>query len=93
MEKPRDEPPAPETVVEIDASPRLGRPELLCYREYENPPDIIPGRSDRDWMDATHQRFAYRCTPLAVANASGWELVLPFSYSATWNGGPQVGDV
>jgi len=25
-------------------------------------------------MDATSDRFAYRCTPLSIANASGWEI-------------------
>lgn len=68
-------------------------PELLCYPEYEGAPEIIAGRSARDWMDATAQRFAYRCTPLAIANATGWEITLPFSFSATWNGGPLVSDV
>jgi hypothetical protein len=38
-------------------------------------------------MDDTNQRFAYRCIPLSIANASGWEIVLPFSFSAVWNGG------
>jgi hypothetical protein len=68
-------------------------PELDCYREYDNPPEIVPGRIERDWMDATTQHFAYRCTPLPIANSSGWEIVLPMSFSATWNGGPLPSDV
>jgi len=44
-------------------------------------------------MDATSQHFAYRCTPLSIANTSGWELVLPGSFSATWHGGHLVSDV
>ncbi len=25
----------------------------------------------RDWMDKAHQRFPYRCLPLAIANQAG----------------------
>jgi hypothetical protein len=71
----------------------IAHPDLDCFREYENPPKIIPGRSSRDWMDATSQRFAYRCTPLPVANASGWEIILPFPISAHWNGGNHPDDM
>ena len=68
-------------------------PDLHCYREYSNAPDIIPGRSERDWMDGTTEKFAYRCTPLPIANASGWEVTLPVSFLATWNGGLTPADV
>ena len=68
-------------------------PDLHCYREYSDPPEIVPGRPERDWMDATTQRFAYRCTPLPIANSSGWEIILPMSFSATWTGGPLTSDV
>jgi len=68
-------------------------PKLEAFREYADPPALIAGRADRDWMEATTQRFAYRCTPLPIANASGWELVLPCSFLATWNGGPLTSDI
>lgn len=38
-------------------------------------------------MDATDERFAYRCIPLSIANASGWEILCPVTFEATWNGG------
>jgi hypothetical protein len=68
------------------ADNRLDPPELTCYRLKNNPPAIIPGGSERRWMDETVQRFAYRCTPLSIANASGWEILSPCAFSATWNG-------
>ena len=68
-------------------------PDFHCFREYGEAPEIIPGRPERDWMDATTQRFAYRCTPLPIANSSGWEIILPMSFSATWTGGPLVEDI
>ncbi|MGO8800952.1 MAG: DUF6065 family protein [Roseiarcus sp.] len=69
------------------ASGGVPAPELLCYPTEPEPPKIIPARAHRAWMDATNERFAYRCTPLSIANASGWELILPFSFDATWMGG------
>jgi hypothetical protein len=42
----------------------------------------------RDWMDATDQRFAYRCLPLAIANQAGWLIHCPASFRACWDGGP-----
>ncbi|MEO0931224.1 MAG: DUF6065 family protein [Pseudomonadota bacterium] len=68
-------------------------PDLECFKEYDNPPAIVPGRSSRDWMDKTTSRFAYRCTPLPIANSSGWEIIMPFSVSAHWNGGDLPNDV
>src|SRR5690349_16514356 len=43
---------------------------------------------DRDWMDASAQRFAYRCLPLTIANQAGWLIANPVSFSVTWDGGP-----
>jgi len=48
--------------------------------------DIRPAPLERDWMDATDQRFAYRCLPLAIANAFGWEVLCPEAFKATWDG-------
>lgn len=53
----------------------------------------MPGRADRAWMDATPDRFAYRCLPLSIANSFGWELLLPCRVEATWNGGPELADL
>lgn len=68
-------------------------PRIECFPEYEGAPPIIPGKPERDWMDATTNRFAYRCTPLPIANASGWDVVMPFALEATWTGGNAVSDL
>lgn len=68
-------------------------PGIECYPEYEGAPTIVPGRSERDWMDATAHRFAYRCTPLPIANASGWDVLMPFGVDITWTGGDQTSDL
>ncbi len=55
--------------------------------------DIRPAPVERDWMDATGQRFAYRCLPLNIANAHGWEILSPSAFTAIWDGGSDIGAV
>lgn len=50
--------------------------------------DIRPAPVERDWMDATGDRFAYRCLPLAIANAHGWEILCRVGFVARWDGTP-----
>ena len=47
----------------------------------------------RDWMDATPNKFAYRCLPLTIANQTGWIVNNPIGFTATWNGQPGPGNV
>ena len=42
---------------------------------------------ERDWMEQSPLRFAYRCLPLAIANRSGWIIRNPTTFVAVWNGG------
>lgn len=44
-------------------------------------------------MDEFTDRHAYRCLPLTIANCTGWEIVTPAPFRATWNGGPTLADV
>src|SRR5580658_678757 len=76
-----------------DARAAIGPPELTCYRLWPGSPELTPARADRDWMDATRERFAYRCIPLSIANASGWEIALPFAFEAAWYGGDDLSTV
>ena len=52
--------------------------------------DIRPAPVERDWMDATNQRYAYRCLPLSIANSHGWEILCASGFSAVWAGGPEL---
>jgi hypothetical protein len=47
---------------------------------------------ERDWMDASINRFAYRCLPLAIANRAGWIIRNPTTFVAVWNGGLSMND-
>jgi len=59
---------------------------FVGYLTGEGPLDIRPAPLERDWMDATSERYAYRCLPLNIANTYGWEILCPAAFTATWNG-------
>lgn len=58
------------------------------YRLRADAPPIAPASAQRNWMDATSSRVAYRCLPLSMANSSGWEMRLPADVTVSWNGKP-----
>lgn len=60
--------------------------DLICYVDEGWLPLIRPAPATRPWMDATPESFAYRCLPLNIANAHGWEVLSPCGFEATWNG-------
>ena len=45
--------------------------------------DIVPGQRFREWLSP----HAYRCLPLAAANELGWDILMPGTVEASWNGG------
>lgn len=54
---------------------------------------LEPAPTDREWMDHSGQRFAYRCLPLVIANQAGWIIRCPVSFSVRWNGGGKLSDL
>ncbi|HUN40618.1 MAG TPA: DUF6065 family protein [Acetobacteraceae bacterium] len=67
--------------------------DLICYLRPGWDPTIRPAEPTREWMDQTRHSFAYRCLPLSIANAHGWEILNPIAFDAEWNGGPRLEDV
>ncbi len=61
--------------------------KLTFYRTSSFTPEIRPSVVERQWMEDSQQKFAYRCLPLNIANAHGWEILCPCSFTATWDGG------
>ena len=67
--------------------------KLTCYTVTGQPSPLEPGKPDRDWMDIFTDRHPYRCLPLVVANTTGWELISPVSFTASWNGKALATDI
>lgn len=61
-------------------------PTIEFFQLDESAPPFIPASHEREWMNDTRDRYAYRCTPLTIANASGWELRCPFNFEVSWDG-------
>jgi hypothetical protein len=61
--------------------------QLIAYVIDGHDVDLRPAPVDRDWMEATGERFAYRCLPLNIANAHGWEIGCAAGFTAHWTGG------
>lgn len=76
--RPADKKPDPETSGDEN--------RLIWYREEGPAPEIRPAPLAREWMDATPEKFAYRCLPLNIANGQGWEMLNGHGFTATWNG-------
>lgn len=60
--------------------------QLECFPTASRPPDIVPGRPGRGWMDAFSDRHPYRCLPMVMANSSGWDLLFPVGFTIDWTG-------
>ena len=69
-------------------------PRLIAYRvgDADRMP-LVPAPSTRPWMDATHQRFAYRCLPMVIANQAGWIIQNSHTFTAVWDGSMAVDGV
>ena len=57
--------------------------DITIYPE-DNTLSIIPGKRKREWMD--NHVHAYKCTPLAIANEFGWDIILPYDIKVEWDG-------
>src|SRR5438128_10478669 len=67
--------------------------KLTCYALKADPPSLRPAPTTRAWMDRIPDHHAYRCLPLNIANAHGWEILSPCAFSVTWNGGVDPADI
>ncbi|HTW50616.1 MAG TPA: DUF6065 family protein [Stellaceae bacterium] len=81
-------PKIPRPAVRSDDEPG---PPLIAYPLAVRPPRLVKAARDREWMDATPVRFAYRCLPMVIANQSGWFILNRHKIAVTWNGGPDTG--
>ncbi len=69
------------------------KPKIIAYTLGHAPTASRPGPAQREFMDNTSHRFAYRCLPLNIANQYGWELLSPCTFEATWDGGAKADSI
>ena len=54
---------------------------------------LVPAPVERVWLDATADRFGYRCLPVLIANQAGWFVLNSHALDAVWNGGDAPDDL
>jgi len=54
---------------------------------------VEPATRSRDWMNESHEGFANRCLPMAIANQAGWFIANPITFDVLWNGGNRMEDL
>jgi hypothetical protein len=80
-------------VVQL-ATASEARPKLVAYQTHPRPfMPIVAGSVEREWMEDTAVRFAYRCLPLLIANQSGWLVLNSHEIRVTWDGSEGIGGV
>lgn len=67
--------------------------KIIAYPTVPNPPKLRPAPTARAWMDRLPEAYGYRCLPLTMANAHGWEICSPVAFEAVWNGGISKTDI
>jgi hypothetical protein len=58
------------------------------YQDRHFDVNFKPLSINRDWMDATFERHAYKCFPISLANMVGWTFSYPEDISFIWDGNP-----
>jgi Family of unknown function (DUF6065) len=61
--------------------------KLTAYSLAPDPLPLRPASPTRAWMDRIPDRHAYRCLPLDIANAHGWEIAAGCAIEIAWDGG------
>ena len=79
---------APPEEAPPQEAPMLGDKQRLTAYRTSGPygQTIMAAPPTRPWMDASPDRFAYRCLPMLIANQSGWLILNDISFEAKWNG-------
>ncbi len=85
--------PLPARVLEITLFQIADDALLLQNRRDGTGWDWCWAEWQRDWMDTTPSRFAYRCLPLTIANQTGLWIKNPVGFTATWRGPARPGSI
>ena len=67
--------------------------KITLTKTHQCSPEIKQSRIKRDWMDETHNKHAYQCMPMTVANVNGWEIIMQEDLVVQWDGGNNIVEV
>ena len=83
---PKKEKPQAKAKMAKNAAPKEDPLPIIAYRLNNNRMPLVTGPNDRQWMDQTPNRFAYRCMPMLLSNQCGWMILSNHTVSIVWDG-------
>lgn len=60
--------------------------KIKVYKVPNHPVSIKQTEIQRDWMDQTYDRHAYKCFPISLANTIGWSISFSEDIEFIWDG-------
>jgi hypothetical protein len=82
-----DRPPGTKRARRLTALREPSASILTAYKLEPSPAmPLLRAPVGRAWMNASPNRFAYRCLPLLIANQSGWLVLNPRPIRVVWDG-------
>lgn len=60
--------------------------KVFVDKKINHPVKIEQTKIQRDWMDATNDRHAYKCFPISQANTIGWSVSFLHDIEFIWDG-------
>ena len=68
--------------------------DITLYRIHrQSSIHVRKGVREREWMENSQDKYAYRCLPLTIANQNGFEVCTSKKIKITWNGGSHIDDI
>lgn len=68
--------------------------DITLYRIHKRSTiHVRKGIREREWMENSQDKFAYRCLPLTIANQNGFEVCTSQQIKLKWNGGNKASDI
>ena len=59
---------------------------VKVYKHKDHPVRIEQTQVQRDWMDITYDRHAYKCFPVSLVNTLGWSISFDEDIEFIWDG-------
>lgn len=60
--------------------------KIFVDKKIGHPVKIEQSKVQRDWMDATYDKHAYKCFPISQANTIGWSISFLHDIEFVWDG-------
>lgn len=60
--------------------------KIFVDKKNGHPVKIEQSKVQRDWMDATYDKHAYKCFPISQANTIGWSVSFLHDIEFVWDG-------